>query len=247
MLKDELVDVCQQMSGIMTVVEQQKSALAAVKQQIIEVEDEKYYLATELASVRAELQNEQQSAEAIIQSLQDVITRRRPGNNAAMQTEPVVDVAVAQLRAQVSELEQQLRANQATLAARTSELHQHDGTERRLKQFAQELQRAAMEKTQQLEIAVRDGQAATHRAVMAEHENAALQKEIQNLKYLMDRKAKGDGGAGRVRDEAALVMRVQVAEQRQAAAEADSARLRELLQSMGVPPPPPPILPDLPK
>ena len=68
---------------------------------------------------------------------QDVIARRKPGVNAATQSDPVVDVAVAQLRGQIAELEQQLRATQSTLATRSSELHQRDASERKLRQFTQ--------------------------------------------------------------------------------------------------------------
>jgi hypothetical protein len=69
--------------------------------------------------------------------VQETIARRKPGLCSATQTDPVVDVAVSQLRAQVTDLEQQLRAAHSTLATRSSEMHQREAAERKLRQFAQ--------------------------------------------------------------------------------------------------------------
>ena len=75
---------------------------------------------------------------------------------------------------------------------------------------SQDLQKTAMEKTHQLELALRDAQSATHRATMAEHELTAVLRST-GPEVFAGAATKAEGRASRVRDEAALIGRVQAA------------------------------------
>eukprot|EP00698_Gefionella_okellyi_P003219 TRINITY_DN13005_c0_g1_i1.p1 TRINITY_DN13005_c0_g1~~TRINITY_DN13005_c0_g1_i1.p1 ORF type:complete len:461 (+),score=112.03 TRINITY_DN13005_c0_g1_i1:51-1433(+) len=227
-LRSELVNVCKQMDYMANVMQDQELAMSGLQMQASDAVNEKQTVVDEIDLLKEELATERQNAELVITKLQyNAVRGRKPGIAVGCQTETVVDDAVYLMRTQVAEHEQNIRSLKLQLQNKNVELHQKDQAEKKLKSFAQHLQKTAMEKTQLIETQTRELATLRHQVEAFDREKAEAAKEVLRLRYLLDQRAtRTEILTPSDREVLSLLQRVQAAESAAAGALEQQAQLR---------------------